>query len=77
MPPAEWRPFCLSFVVLNHCGLVIPYGYIDQGQPDGTKPLPEPILTHHQWVLMALWLDFSFRCPGSEDLSWRWCGMRG
>ena len=42
---------------LTHCGLVTPYGDRDLGQhwyrysllPDGTKPLPEPILTQYQW----------------------------
>ena len=42
---------------LNHCGPVTPYGDINLGQhwhsgngllPDGTKPLPEPMLTFHQ-----------------------------
>ena len=40
---------------LTHCGLVTPYSDIDLGQhwlrygllPEGTKPLPEPILTYH------------------------------
>ena len=42
---------------LTHCGLVMPHGIIYLHQhgsgngllPDGTKPLPEPMLTHHQW----------------------------
>ena len=42
---------------LTHCGLVAPYADIDMGQPgsgngllpDGTKPLPEPMLTYHKW----------------------------
>ena len=42
--------------VLTHCGLVTPYGdrdlvNIGSGNgllPDGTKPLPEPMLTYHQ-----------------------------
>ena len=41
---------------LTHCGLVTPYGDINLGPhwlsngllPDGSKPLPEPILTFHQ-----------------------------
>ena len=44
-----WRPCDAS---LTHCGLITPYGDIDLGQHwlrlDGTKPLPEPILTNHQ-----------------------------
>ena len=38
-------------VALTHCGLVTPYGGRDIGQhcwPDGTKSLPEPMLTYHQ-----------------------------
>ena len=50
----------------SHCGLVMPYGNIDPCQhwlrqlgsgnglsPDGTKPLPEPMLTHRQWIFVA------------------------
>ena len=42
---------------LTHCDLVTPYGDMNLGQhigsgngllPDGTKPLPEPMLTYHQ-----------------------------
>ena len=41
---------------LTHCGLVAPYGdkkLVNIGSdndllPDGTKPLPEPMLTFHQ-----------------------------
>ena len=41
---------------LTHCGLVMPYGNIHLGQhctcngllPDGTRPLPEPMLIYHQ-----------------------------
>ena len=60
MPSVKWRPSCLGFNVLTHCGLVMPYGRvsfhfltqiwvnIDSGNdllPDGTKPLPEPMST--------------------------------
>ena len=46
----------MSFA-LTHCGLVMLYGDRDlvnfgSGNgllPDGTKPLPEPMLTDHQW----------------------------
>ena len=39
----------------THCGLVSPYGDTDIGSgtgllPDGTKPLPEPMLTYHHTV---------------------------
>ena len=57
-------PFHLAFIVwgnlppgLTHCVLVMPYGqikWVNIGSgnglvPDGTKPLPEPMLTYHQW----------------------------
>ena len=41
---------------LTWCGLVTPNGDIDQHWlrwcllPDGTKPLPEPMFTYHQWA---------------------------
>ena len=46
---------------LAHCGQVMPYGdtdlgYIGSGNglvPDGTKPLPGPMLTDHKWGLVA------------------------
>ena len=28
----KWPPFCLGANVLNHCGLMTPYGDIDLGQ---------------------------------------------
>ena len=48
-----------------------PYGNINLGQhcsgngllPDGTKPLPEPMLTNHQWSLVAFnWGHFHGKC---------------
>ena len=46
---------------VTHCGLVTSYGDTDLGNigwdngvlPDDTKPLPEPILTCHQWGIVA------------------------
>ena len=46
---------------LTHCGLVTPYDDTDQINigsgndlvPDGTKPLPEPMLTSHQRCSVA------------------------
>ena len=48
---------------LTHCCLVTPYGDIDLGQhchgssngllPDGTKPLPETMLTYHWWSFVV------------------------
>ena len=45
-----------TFLMLTHCGLMMPYGnkYMDQHDsgngllPDGTKPLPQPMLTYHR-----------------------------
>ena len=50
--PYDTRDEC----TLTHCGLGAPYGDIDLGKtgsgngllPDGTKPLPEPMLPNHQ-----------------------------
>ena len=45
----QWSKF---WVILTHCGLVMPHGDIDLGQhwfrwfPDRTKPLPKPMLTY-------------------------------
>ena len=45
-----------KYAMLTHSGLVAPYGIIELVNigagngllPDGTKPLPEPILTNHE-----------------------------
>ena len=34
--------------MLTHCGLMTPYGSGNGLLPDGTQPLPEPMLTDHQ-----------------------------
>ena len=49
--------------MLIHCGLVTPYGdTIGSGSgllPTGTKPLPGPILTYHQWgPVIITWGQF-------------------
>ena len=41
---------------LTHGGLLMQYGNSGLGNglmPDGTKPLPEPVLTNHQYGLVA------------------------
>ena len=43
-------------------GLVMPYGVrsgseLAQVMPNGTKPLPEPMLTYHQWDSEVLTYD--------------------
>ena len=52
---AKWRPFCLGLNVLTHFCLVMPYAHrsgstlisSDNGLfPDGTKPLPDSVLTY-------------------------------
>ena len=41
--------------------------------PDGTKPLPEPILTNHKWGLVAFtWEQFHRKCPRYLSLIWVW-----
>ena len=63
----KWRPFCFGLNVLTHCGLVRPYGDIDRDSigsgngllPDSTEPIPEPVLTYHQWGPVAfIWGQF-------------------
>ena len=53
---------CL-WCIVTHCDLVTSYGDIDPWVnislgngllPDGTKPLPEPMLTEHQWGSVVL-----------------------
>ena len=54
----KWSNSPVTLLALTYCGPVTPYGIIDLGQHwlrycnclllDGTKPLPEPMLTHHQ-----------------------------
>ena len=50
-----------------HCGLVTPYGdiiLVNNGSgngllPDGTKPLPEPMFTYHEYGPVAfIWGQF-------------------
>ena len=41
--------------------------------PDGTKPLPEPMLTYHQWSLVAFtWGQFHMKCSRYLPLTWVW-----
>ena len=74
---------------LTHCGLVTPYGdmeiWVNIGSgngllPDGTKPLPEPMLTY-QWgpvtfipgqnhkYLSCQSLDLAWAFPGASELN--------
>ena len=64
----KWRPSCFGLNVLTHCGLVMPWGFIELGHhnhvpvvADGTKS--ELILTNHQWGLVAFtWVQFHRKC---------------
>ena len=58
---------CWSLRSSTHCSLVTPYGdiiWINTGSsnglvPDGTKPLPEPMLTYQQWgSVVSSWQQF-------------------
>ena len=41
--------------------------------PDGTKPLPEPMLTYHHWSLVAFtWEQFHMKCSRYLPLIWVW-----
>ena len=57
------------YYYLTHCGLVKPYGDMDLVNiglgncllPDGTKSIPEPILTNLQWGFVAFtWYEGNF-----------------
>ena len=71
-----WQHFPgVFFKKLTHCGLVMPYGELDLGQqgsgnglvPDGTKPLPEPMLTYHQTCSVAFIREkFHKKCSAHE-----------
>ena len=59
LPDSDWGDFsCRRAVDSSSCGLLMSYVDIDLDHigsgygllPEGTKPLPEPILTHHQYV---------------------------
>ena len=58
---AKWRPFCLGLNVLTHWDLVnnmVTLSLVNTGScngllPDGTKPLPKPVLTYHQKGFVA------------------------
>ena len=72
MSSAKYWPFCAGHHMLTHCGLVTPYGdrnsiNIGSGNgllPDSIKPLPEPMLSDHQWSPVTFILgQFHKRLP--------------
>ena len=62
MLSAKWQKFCLGLNELTYCFFASPFDIINLINivscngllPDSTKPLPEPILTGHQWDSDAL-----------------------
>ena len=68
---AKCQPFCLGLSVVAWW-----YGAIGSSNDlllDGTKPLPEPVMTNHQWVFMVLNSDlFHKQCSGYWFLKWVW-----
>ena len=40
--------------------------------PDGTKPLPEPMLTYQWGSLRFIWGQFHKRYPSHQSLKWAW-----
>ena len=38
--------------------------------PDGTKPLPEPMLTYHQWSCIAFIYNQCHKCSGDQFIKW-------
>ena len=41
--------------------------------PQGTRPLPEPMLTYHQWDPVSFtWVQFHRKCSRNVSLIWVW-----
>ena len=81
MLSVKCQPFCLGLNELTYCGLVMPYGDIDLGHigsgngllPDGTKPLPEPMLTvHNLSPVTFISGQFHKRCLNHQSLKSIW-----
>ena len=80
----EYKYFMLPHINFAHknstqCGLVMPYSIISLVNlgssngllPDGTKPLPEPMLTNHQCGVVAFtWGQFHRKCSVYSSLVW-------
>ena len=71
----------LALYELNHCGHIdaichrtchlVNIGSGNGLLPDGTKPLPEPMLTNHQWGLVAFTRgQFCRKCPNYLSSIW-------
>ena len=67
----------MSMTVLTHCGLVMPYSdiiWVNIGSgnglmPDGTKPLPEPMMISHLLPFVVLtWEQFHIECPSYNSV---------
>ena len=65
--------------LLTHCSLVMPnasYNFVNiclgnDLVPYGTKPLPEQILSYHQWSLLAFTREqFQWKCVSYLSLLW-------
>ena len=65
-------------IPLTHWGVVTPENWVNIGSgngllPDGTKPLPEPMLTDHQWSPVTFILgQFHKRCLNHQSLKSVW-----
>ena len=65
----------VSETPLSHCGHMVTQIWVNIGSdngllPDDTKPLPEPMLTNHQWGVMAFtWGQYHRKCPRYLSLS--------
>ena len=73
--------FSWAQIILTHCDLMMPCNNIDLGQhcsgngllPDGTKPLPEPMLTCFQWSPVTfIWRLFHKRYLSYQSLKLAW-----
>ena len=75
---AKWQPFCSGLTGLTPWGLVtkLNWFYIGLGNgllPDGTKSLPEPMLTSHLLCYMAfIWEQFHCEFLAYHSVWWIW-----
>ena len=57
----------------HRSGSIIDIGSANGLVPDGTKPLPEPMLTDPHWSIVAYtWVQFHRKCSRCLSLIWVW-----
>ena len=73
---AKWRPFCLSLNELNpkvRVQLMVFDGVNTGSSSLLPKTIPEPMLTHHHWCLVAFTcVQFHKKCSRNQSLEHVW-----